>query len=358
MATNSLIELGDFRLHKILEPGAVVSVEETQHNLIFWVRRYLDERVAGVGSPHTWKAKARDLAHFYRFFVDFNGGDTRIDHWRRRDTEAFREELINKGYKPSSVNRFLATVKHFGRYCEEQRVFTDECPVSGVKNVPFEEPEAKGLDRSEVHRIFKSLEDLVRMRPGWESSRDGAIFHLLYRTGIRVTELCHLEGKNYDGSWLRGFRSKGGNFRSVYVPVQARSKLDGYLALRHSTIDVLRTKYGKFFEENPDKSEEWPSWRDLDERWIFLNRYGGQLSRQHVYKLLRKIGDHAHVHYGMTAKLFPHRLRHAFALEKLEKRGDPVLVAQLLGHRSLQHVARYTRRREDAIERIMDEEVI
>ena len=92
-----------------------------------------------------------------------------------------------------------------------------------------------------------------------------------------------------------------------------------------------------------------------DPRWLFLNRYGSRISRQHVHALLGKVSEHARVHYGAEVHLHPHRLRHAFALEKLKKTGDPVFVAQLLGHRSLQHVARYTRRREAEIEAALEE---
>ncbi|MDA2937715.1 site-specific integrase [Acidobacteria bacterium AH-259-A15] len=195
MGEGSLVKLDDFQLHKILEgQDAPISLEEKRQDLAFWIRRYLAERVAGVGSPHTWRAKARDLTHFYRFFTEWNQSSL-ITHWRRRDTEAFREELLRRGYKPATVNRLLATVKHFGRYCEEQRAFPGECPVSGVKNVPFEEPEPKGLDRSEVHRLFKSIEDLVRMNPGWEAARDESILHLLYGTGRRGHRTLPPEGQ-------------------------------------------------------------------------------------------------------------------------------------------------------------------
>ena len=349
MGERGLVKLADFRLHKILEgPEAALGPEDNRQDLAYWIRRYLAERVAGVGSLHTWKAKARDLSHFYRFFIEWNRS-AEITCWCRRDTETFREELLGQGYKPATVNRFLATVKHFGRYCEEQRAFAGECPVWSVKNVPYEALEPKGLDRFQVHRLLKSTEDLSRMKPGWEAARDQAIVHLLYAVGLRVTELCHLQVEHYDGQWLRSFPAKGGHFRDAYVPAQARAKLDGYLVLRQRAIACLCAKYEAFSEKTRRHIEGSTPWQRPDPRWLLLNRYASKVSRQHVHTLLRKVAEHARIHYGAEMNLYPHRLRHAFALEQLRKRGDPTLVAQLLGHRSRQHMVRYSRRREDEI---------
>ncbi|MDA2937714.1 site-specific integrase [Acidobacteria bacterium AH-259-A15] len=141
------------------------------------------------------------------------------------------------------------------------------------------------------------------------------------------------------------------------MPAAARAKLEAYLTLREVAIVAitqLRAVYEDFSEAKRGKIEKSASWRRPDPRWLFLNRYGSQISRQHIHGLLRKVAEHARVHYGAEVNLYPHRLRHAFALEKLKKTGDPVLVAQLLGHRSLQHVARYTHRREEEIEEILE----
>lgn len=356
MGRKGLVNLADFRLHKILEgTEASFGPEENCQDLSHWIRRYLAERVAGVGSRHTWKAKARDLTHFYRFFVEWNRS-AEMTRWSRRDTESFREELLGRGYKPATVNRFLATVKHFGRYCDEQRAFSQECPVAGVKNVPCDVPEPQGLDRFQIQRLFKSIEDLSRMKPGWESARDEAIVHLLYAVGLRVTELCHLEVEHDDGNWLRGFPTKGGHIRAAYVPARPRAKLDRYLALRKTAVTSLCAQHQGFSEEKRRLIQKSTPWRRPDPRWLFLNRYGSQISRQHVHTLLRKVAAHAHIHYGEKINLYPHRLRHAFALEQLRKIGDPVLVARLLGHRSLQYMARYSRGRENGIEEKMPEE--
>ncbi len=334
MAENELVQLADFRLHKILEgPDKLLCPQENSQDLAYWIRRYLAERARGVGSFHTWKAKARDLTHFYRCFSEWNRS-AELTFWCRRDTENFREELLEQGYKPATVNRFLATVKHFGRYCEEQRAFAGECPVWGVKNVPRDPPEPKGLDRVQVNRLFKSIQDLSRMKPGLEAARDEAIFHLLYAVGLRVTELCNLELKHYDGEWLRSFAAKGDHFRDAYVPARARAKLDGYLALRQRAIARLCAQYEGFSAQARRQIEKSAPWQHPDPRWLLLNRYASQISRQHVHALLRKVAEHARIHYRAAMNLHPHRLRHAFALEQLRKSGDPTLVARLLGHRS------------------------
>lgn len=69
MGRKGLVNLADFRLHKILEgTEASFGPEENCQDLSHWIRRYLAERVAGVGSRHTWKAKARGPYPFLPVF--------------------------------------------------------------------------------------------------------------------------------------------------------------------------------------------------------------------------------------------------------------------------------------------------
>ncbi len=72
---------------------------------------------------------------------------------------------------------------------------------------------------------------------------------------------------------------------------------------------------------------------------LFPGRGGREtLTRETVPKVV----SHAARKAGISKRVYPHLLRHAFATHMLELGGDLHTVQILLGHRSLQSTARYT----------------
>ncbi len=139
--------------------------------------------------------------------------------------------------------------------------------------------------------------------------RDAAILELLYATGLRVSELVSLKKSdvNLDAGFIiaLGKRSKE---RIVPIGSYAREVIKLYLA-----------------EMKPKGPQLFPS------------RRGGALTRQAVWKMLRK--------YGVLlaqGPLYPHMLRHTFATHLLEGGADLRSVQLLLGHEDISTTQIYT----------------
>ena len=74
------------------------------------------------------------------------------------------------------------------------------------------------------------------------------------------------------------------------------------------------------------------------EAHLFVNFRGGQLTRQGLYKIVRRHAETA----GLADRMSPHTLRHTFATHLLDRGADLRAVQELLGHASLASTQIYT----------------
>lgn len=152
-----------------------------------------------------------------------------------------------------------------------------------------------------------------------EKLRDRAILELLFSTGLRVSELVALDRDAVD---LKGdsfsVRGKGDKIRVVFLSDEAKGALRRYLVAR----------------------------RDPDEALFIRLRRGGKtdaaadlrLTARSVERLARKYAAAA----GITKKVTPHGLRHAFATDLLQGGADLRSVQMLLGHAQITTTQIYT----------------
>ena len=71
---------------------------------------------------------------------------------------------------------------------------------------------------------------------------------------------------------------------------------------------------------------------------LFVNRYGGRLSRRSIEKIVRDYAARA----GLKEGIHTHTLRHSFASHMLEGDADLRVIQELLGHSSVSTTQLYT----------------
>ncbi len=172
------------------------------------------------------------------------------------------------------------------------------------------------LAREELEAMFQSIDPTKR-----NGARDLALLHLLYSTGLRVSELANLNRKDVN-LVSREFRvvGKGRKARIVFISDMAVQFLKDYLQTRDDNWTPLLLS-------NSNRS-----------RVKSLFGEERRLQPQAIERIVRSLASQA----GLVKKVTPHTLRHTFATELLKNGADIRSVQEMLGHSSITTTQIYT----------------
>ena len=214
------------------------------------------------------------------------------------DIEGYLTHLKNNGRAVATLRRTLSALSAYYAYLIKSGLCTENPAIS----IPKPETDKKIpviLTEEEVHRLLTAPIGHDPM-----AIRDRAMLELLYATGITVSELLSL---NMDSVNLRRRMlslSLRGKKRAVPFGRPASQALGEYIRqIRPLTLA------GK------------------NESALFLNYNGKRLSRQGVWKLVKKYKAIA----GIDKEITPHMLRHSFAAHLLEHGADLGAIGEMMG---------------------------
>ncbi len=149
------------------------------------------------------------------------------------------------------------------------------------------------------------------------------IVRFLCATGARISELIKIKVEHVKVGYIDIY-SKGGKVRRIYIP----------LALRKETI--------KWIEND----------LEIESGYIFLNRFGERITTRGISQQLKNYA----IKYGIDPKVvYPHSFRHRFAKNFLEKYNDISLLADLMGHESIETTRIYLRKTASEQQKLVDE---
>ncbi len=146
--------------------------------------------------------------------------------------------------------------------------------------------------------------------------RNTAMLHLLYATGMRVSELVKLPAAaiNLVAGYIRVL-GKGSKERLVPFGEETRARLTAYLHQGRPLL--LKRRTSDFF---------------------FVTNRGTAMTRLRFWQIIR----HGALMAGITKKISPHLLRHSFATHLLQHGADLRSVQIMLGHADIATTQIYT----------------
>jgi integrase/recombinase XerD len=217
-----------------------------------------------------------------------------------------------RGLVARSQARAASTLRTFGRYLvlEGLVAISPAAELRGASG-PAPLPHAPGVDDMRILLEAPAADTAL-------GRRDRAMLEMLYGAGLRVSELVHLRQANLDldANCVR-IVGKGDRERVVPLGRPARARLEDYLTLARPVLAAAGRRA---------------------HREIFLSKLGAPLSRQMIWKLLKRHLRTA----SLDAEVSPHSLRHAFATHLLDGGADLRAVQAMLGHADVATTQIYT----------------
>jgi integrase/recombinase XerD len=275
------------------------------------VERFLATLEAERGfSGNTVSAYRNDLTQFTRFLQSELGMQTWAELAETHLT-SYLLSLREREYASSTIARKTAAIKSFCAYMVDVGELRGD-PSEAVASPRVEKYVPKAMTESQVDALLSAPSS----KSGPEGVRDRAMLHVLYSTGMRVSELVSL---NLDDVTLEEgtvcCTGKQGRRREVPLSMEAIAALQGYLAGAHERLA-----------------------RGADEPALFLNHRGRRLTRQGFWLILKEYAD------GIgNSDVTPHTLRHSFAAHAIGRGDELGDVQRILGHVSIATTQVYTR---------------
>jgi integrase/recombinase XerD len=211
---------------------------------------------------------------------------------------------------PATIHRKSACLRSFYRHLRRDGLL-DTDPTATLSSPRRSRKLPQVLTRGEV-------EKLLSQPRGTEPAalRDRALLEVMYACGLRASEAIGLELMDVDTD--EGvLRARGKGSKERVVPI-------GQAALRALRIYLERGR-PKLVKGEPEPH-------------LFVNFRGGHLTRQGLYKIVRR---HA-LTAGLADRMSPHTLRHTFATHLLAGGCDLRSVQEMLGHADVSTTQLYT----------------
>ena len=263
-------------------------------------------------SRNTLEAYRTDLLQFGRF----------LERRERSALEAGAADIADFLAEPAAggterppastatIHRKTACLRSFYRHVRREGLL-DSDPTATLSAPRRARKLPHVLSRGEIDRLLSQPR-------GTEPAvlRDRALLELMYACGLRASEAIGLELRDVDLE-ERVLRARGKGSKERVVPI-------GQAAVRALRIYLERGRPALI--------------KKTTEPHLFVNFRGGALTRQGLYKIVRRHAAAA----GLADRMSPHTLRHTFATHLLAGGCDLRSVQEMLGHADVSTTQLYT----------------
>jgi integrase/recombinase XerD len=274
-------------------------------------------------SSETRRTYQTHIKEFFQFLGNKHPVDvapTEVIFWR--------DSLIKKGSRPTTVATKLSIIRSFFEYLKESGV-VNRNPASTMLVPPPVLPEGlagRALTPKEVRYLLSGPD-----RESIRGARDYALMLLMCRTFLRVSEAANLKVSSFHwskGRWTLKVKVKGGRERTIPIPSDVKSAVDKYLLLDEKNRKLMKT----------DGTDAFIFQADVSRRNFGENK---PLTTRHLWHLIKRWADFAGI-----GKVTPHDLRRTAITRALDLGHTYRQVQNGSGHKHIQSVQRYDHHRQ------------
>ena len=258
-------------------------------------------------SRNTELSYQRDLIQLSAYLEE--QGITEVGKVTKTSLNSYILYLVREGKATTTISRMLASMKAFFHY---------EFSLGKIPKDPAELLKAPKIEKKAPTILSVEEVEMLMAQPKGKKPkeiRDKAMLELLYATGIRVSELVHLELT--DVNLPVGFITCRDDQKERNIPFGCTTKKALVDYLENGRESLLKGK---------------------EANWLFVNCNGKAMSRQGFWKIIKYYGEMA----GIQSDITPHSLRHSFAAHLLKNGADVRAVQNMLGHSDMATTQVYT----------------
>lgn len=259
-------------------------------------------------SINSIKSYEYDIVQFKNFIIE-----NKIDESPKKCSKSTVKRYLYKNLSNKNTRsqaRSISALKGFFNYLLFEGKINSS-PLNDIESPKIENKLPEVLTEDEIKRLISSVK--IDSEFG---QRNKAIIEVLYGTGIRVSELTELKISNIF-------------FNENIIKVTGKGNRERFVPLgKIASIEI------KKYLNDREKLKVDSKFSDI----LFLNRYGRQLTRSMIFKVINDSSKNA----GIDKKISPHTLRHSYATHLLKNGADLRTIQLILGHESITTTEIYT----------------
>ena len=277
-------------------------------------------------SRNTMENYTKSVLDFYKFMQDKFNCQTEDEIIKSTDwlqAQMYRNSLIDKGLHPKTINNTLSGLRTYFKFLIlareiESNPFRD---IEQVSTKSVEEYERPYLEESEFEVLINTIQsqDAVKRQQNFDltSTRDALAVGIMLKAGLRISELLSIKEDDIDeNTGIVSVLGKGNKRRSVKI----------------GQDNIQRLREYKYVRKSYAQSD-----------YLFVNRYGNQITRQAMNKNLKSYLDRA----GLNMEISAHGLRASCATSHLRNGVRVTQVAKLLGHSDIKTTLKHYAKESD-----------
>ena len=235
---------------------------------------------------------------------------SRFPHLNKSSLVSYKNYLI-ENFKPKTVNLRIQALNKYLEFSKHPRL--------RLKSV-------KVQNRSFLENVISNADyEFFKKKLRTEENKEWYfVVRFLAGTGARVSELVQIKVEHVEIGYFDLY-TKGGKIRRLFIPRKLKAE-----------------------------AEEWIKEQKRTTGYLFLNRFGKRITTRGIAQQLKSYAEK----FGLDTKVvYPHSFRHRYAKNFLDKFNDISLLADLMGHESIETTRIYLRRTSTEQQAIVDKVV-
>lgn len=235
-------------------------------------------------SPSTVKTYKRELEKYQEWLQE---NETSIDHLGKSDIQSYIYHLEEQQKSITTIDKTVGVIRTFAKYLQKPEL------TFGLDLKPVEKKyEIETLSAKECNDLLKKVKEDGNLR-------NIAIVYVLLHTGIRISELCHLNRSHIDLERHELIVERNGEKRIIPLSNIVKEYLKVYLSSHtHEAVFISFSS-------------------------------GERLTDRAIQYMLKK--------YNVT----PQKLRHTFCQRLIDNQLDVETVSRLAGHKDINVTKKY-----------------